>query len=395
MQVDSAYGNLVSSHHQAIDDVMSEESETSPVAAKSPAPAQDGYRANSPAPAQDGIPAANSFPPPKVNPATSTTLPAPPPTSTSTITAPSTSTTTATVTTSANATKNDDTQVNTADVGKDADDQMLVFHSLGSHEARQQHSPRSVSPPMITQSVRPLMGKDWRQQYLRREQAANCSLTGIDGIFESQGGGLSNFRLKVFASTEDSKADKPSFILWFVDTGGGELPEGLHQDQLEWLRRESAALDKQYGSVPGALYMHIPLAEFAYTGPPSSICKGSSDDQVTPLPNGLKLLPLLQDMHINWIFAGHNHGNDWCCKIQESSHAPGEKAVAENIQLCYGHHSGFGGYSSPSIAQTGARIFEFNPQMARKFLLHQANGSGAHSYVRLRYGGVVDDVNAM
>lgn len=231
----------------------------------------------------------------------------------------------------------------------------------------------------------------WRDKYLEHELASSLSHTAEDGYFGSSGGGMSNYRLLVFNSDDDAKADRPSFVLWFLDTGGGGFSEGLHNDQLEWLSEQSAALEARYGPLPGALYAHVPLQEFADVEPrpgnPS--CEGISDDRVTPLQAGAHLFPLLSKMHIGWVFSGHNHGNDWCCRVRVASvdaNAPQPPLKQPDVQLCYGRHSGYGGYSTPGVHLRGARVFEIHPAIAKRFLLGQASDEGMESWVRLEDG---------
>lgn len=233
----------------------------------------------------------------------------------------------------------------------------------------------------------------WRSDYLKYERAEKLSHTGAEGIFPSAGGGLSNYHLKVFASKSDADVDKPSYLLWFLDSGGGNLAEGLHDDQLDWLSKESASMDAKYGPLPGALYAHIPLQEYAHTDPSSSVCKGISDDRVTPLKSGARLFPLLSKMHVDFVFAGHNHGNDWCCRVQAGAAsafaAPGGAAkpsAPHDVQLCYGRHSGYGGYSTGGMHLRGARVLEFRPAFAKSFLRGQASEIGAKTWVRLEDG---------
>jgi len=233
----------------------------------------------------------------------------------------------------------------------------------------------------------------WRSDYLKYERAEKLSHTGAEGIFPSAGGGLSNYHLKVFASKSDADVDKPSYLLWFLDSGGGNLAEGLHDDQLDWLSKESASMDAKYGPLPGALYAHIPLQEYAHTDPSSSVCKGISDDRVTPLKSGARLFPLLSKMHVDFVFAGHNHGNDWCCRVQAGAAsafaAPGGAAkpsAPHDVQLCYGRHSGYGGYSTGGMHLRGARVLEFRPAFAKSFLRGQASEIGAKTWVRFEDG---------
>jgi hypothetical protein len=158
-----------------------------------------------------------------------------------------------------------------------------------------------------------------RRMLLADDARRNLSETGAEGFFVSSSGGLSNYRLKVFASDADAAADLPSFILWFIDTGGGRLAEGLQPDLVQWLRQESGALQSRYGPLPGALYTHIPLAQYAHVDPGSEAagCSGQSAsytslsttrEEVTPLQDDVGLFGLLRDMHVGWVFSGHNHG---------------------------------------------------------------------------------------
>mmetsp|Transcript_31959 Transcript_31959/g.56438 ORF Transcript_31959/g.56438 Transcript_31959/m.56438 type:complete len:687 (-) Transcript_31959:64-2124(-) len=241
-------------------------------------------------------------------------------------------------------------------------------------------------------------------EYMAYERQHKLSRTAADGLFRSAHGGLGNYRLKLYASKEDVAADRPSFLLWFVDTGGGSFPDAIHADQLAWLTKESEELESKYGPLPGALYAHIPLPEYSHTAPAdpkSSVCSGVADDDVTALAGGLRLFPLLSHMHVGWVFAGHDHGNDWCCQLRSQTQpkplpsflASSEKSSAprksqEGVHLCYGRHSGYGGYSTPQMHLRGARVMEVDPGIARKFLLGQSSWSGVKSWVRLEDGSV-------
>jgi len=272
---------------------------------------------------------------------------------------------------------------------EDNSDQFTVLHALQPRAFL--HAGSQASPSdNLAGAVRngPAPGNGWREKYLQHEYASSLSRTGVDGMFESSGGGKSNYWLKIFDSSEDAKVDRPSFLLWFIDTGGGGLSEDLHADQLDWLSRESAAMEARYGPLPGALYAHIPLQEFGQVEPgqQSQSCTGVSDDLVTPVRAGASLFPLLSKMHISWVFSGHNHGNDWCCRVGLASSSAGAALKQPDIELCYGRHSGYGGYSTPGLHLRGARVFELHPDMAKRFLRGQGSDSGVQSWVRLEDG---------
>ena len=80
-------------------------------------------------------------------------------------------------------------------------------------------------------------------------------------------------------------------------------------------------------------------------GTPFATLVGNHDDQ----PYGLDTL-LWHDyanyaiaMGTRAVFVGHDHDNAWCCPYR-------------GMQLCYGQHSGYGGYHNPMESARGARI---------------------------------------
>ena len=76
------------------------------------------------------------------------------------------------------------------------------------------------------------------------------------------------------------------------------------------------------------------------------------------------------------VFVGHDHCNDFCCKWGSDAHP---------VDLCFGHHSGFGGYDCPADYGYGSRVIAFQEQ----------SGDGIQqqprlsTYVRMTNGSVV------
>eukprot|EP00873_Tetraselmis_striata_P021352 jgi/Tetstr1/441616/TSEL_029843.t1 len=144
----------------------------------------------------------------------------------------------------------------------------------------------------------------------------------------------------------------PVAVLWFLDTGGGSLPQALEEDQLTWLQSASVELAAAHGTLPGLAFLHIPLPEYRETVGPASggesqrwSCFGmAADGGVAPVhraPRGA--LAALAAAGTRAVTAGHNHGNDYCC------------TAAALPALCFGRHSGYGGYNHGW--ERGARAF--------------------------------------
>ena len=54
----------------------------------------------------------------------------------------------------------------------------------------------------------------------------------------------------------------PSFVMYFLDSGGGSYPELVYDDQIEWLKDTAAALHTKFQSLPAIAFFHIPTWEF-------------------------------------------------------------------------------------------------------------------------------------
>ena len=142
--------------------------------------------------------------------------------------------------------------------------------------------------------------------------------------------GVSNYRL-VFQTPQGPVA------LYFIDSGGGRIPEAIHQDQIDWLRRV-------HTDMPSIAFVHIPPFP---AGVYDAKCSGDPPlEGTSTLKNSDLLLTALAEIHTSAVFVGHDHGNEWCCD-------------SRGMKLCYGRHSGYGGYSINSKPR-GARVVDLH-----------------------------------
>ena len=143
--------------------------------------------------------------------------------------------------------------------------------------------------------------------------------------------GVSNYRL-IFEGPEASMA------MYFMDTGGGRVYQHVHPDQIQWLHEQGT-------SNASLAFMHIPPE--SYSGLyDSSICINNIAGQTPEQCSGsADLVDMLGRLGTLAVFVGHDHNNAWCCPYK-------------TMQLCYGQHSGFGGYSMKP--ERGARIINVN-----------------------------------
>ena len=185
--------------------------------------------------------------------------------------------------------------------------------------------------------------------------------------------------------------------IYLFDTGGGELPQKVEQNQIDWFHQKRQEMDIQ---VPAVAFQHIPTAEFDYhdgtggnenvensnndaTGttvisdnaltnsnvrqPSNTVkkhtetegsCHGYDGDYLTPLQDGDAgiVQALLDSRNVHFLAVGHDHGNDYCCPYYSSSNND------TKFHVCFGRHSGYGGYGH---WDRGVRVYELRLNVER------------------------------
>lgn len=142
--------------------------------------------------------------------------------------------------------------------------------------------------------------------------------------------GVSNYRLVL-------QSPNTSMALYFLDTGGGWIPMWVHGVQLKWLMG--------FAPMPSLAFMHIPPEGFGSVFSTPSDCFGPSPlEKSSSCPGSHGLLQTLSSIGTIGVFVGHDHGNTGCCR-------------SKSMLLCYGKHSGFGGYDF-NESERGARVID-------------------------------------
>jgi len=192
-----------------------------------------------------------------------------------------------------------------------------------------------------------------RHALLQFDMSHNLSRSCLGEM--GDGHSVSNYYLDVLDASEKVAVTR----LYFMDTGGGDYDEKIFPDQVNWFKNVSANT-----TMPSYAYFHIPLPAYAAAAQHPA-CVGMAQDGVTPVATDSGLFQALQDAGVVATFVGHDHGNDWCC--------PGADG---GPVLCFGRHSGYGGYGSWA---RGGRVLSIAP-------------GGAQSYVRMESGEILHNV---
>ncbi|KAN0045324.1 hypothetical protein ACTA71_005701 [Dictyostelium dimigraforme] len=175
--------------------------------------------------------------------------------------------------------------------------------------------------------------------------------------------GVSNYNLNIYGHNND----RTLAILWLFDSGDGENDCNNHQiinnnfkkrgfgnqykcntyitkEQIEWYENET--LKYQFGDEKLPLwegaFFHIPLQEYMLVWN-YGVCFGFNNDSIACQKTNSGLFNKFVEIgRIRMISVGHNHGNDFCSNF-------------DNIKMCFGRHSGYGGYGT---WERGARVIE-------------------------------------
>ncbi|EMC91078.1 hypothetical protein BAUCODRAFT_80486 [Baudoinia panamericana UAMH 10762] len=244
----------------------------------------------------------------------------------------------------------------------------------------------------VDEIVAPLVnrGLTWASTYGNHDSAYNLSRSAIlerehrwpnartqQMVFDTNAG-VSNYYLPVYPS---GSSTTPSLILWFFDSRGGFLyqkldssgnevgqPDWVDQSVVDWFKATNTNLTKQYGNaIPSLAFVHIPTNasqaaqteaginpnyqpgindDYILAGQAQGWCADGSNDasctyggQDVPFMEALVSTPGLMA-----VFSGHDHGDSWCYKWD--TQLPGMSVKGNGLNLCFGQHTGYGGYGN-------------------------------------------------
>ncbi|KAK1072966.1 hypothetical protein LTR12_001542 [Friedmanniomyces endolithicus] len=249
----------------------------------------------------------------------------------------------------------------------------------------------------IDQIVAPLLarGLTWASTYGNHDSQYNLSRHAIlarehrwprhartQQMVHGPDAGVSNYYLPVYPSTGNT--DEPCLLLWFFDSRGGfhfqqrnassgahiGQPDWVDQSVVTWFETTNAALLSKHNrsSIPSLAFVHIPTnaSQAAQMGPGIDPRRqpGINDDA----PNlaqqaqgwcedgsngpecvyGGQDVPFMRALAstkgLMAVFSGHDHGDTWCYKWDEV--LPGMEVRGDGVNLCFGQHSGYGGYGN-------------------------------------------------
>lgn len=280
----------------------------------------------------------------------------------------------------------------------------------------------------VDQIVAPLVKRKltWGSTYGNHDQTRTINGAGIqkrEQMFPGartvpmvSGGekpGTSNYYLPVYdpdcptGKDSNGKSCTPELLLWFFDSRAGLYSDGRFRGNwvdstvVKWFTETSASLAKKFGKIPALAFVHIPThASYAiqqknginkYKQPgineekvmqqgagwcpdndPAKTCEYGNQD--LPFMKALVSTPGLIG-----VFSGHDHGLSWCYKWD--SRVSGMDFAGSGINLCFGQHTGYGGYGNWI---RGARQLSLTRDGVKK--------GKVRTHIRLESGEVVGEV---
>ncbi|KAI9172358.1 putative inactive purple acid phosphatase [Paramyrothecium foliicola] len=286
------------------------------------------------------------------------------------------------------------------------------------------------STAVVDQMVEPMVsrGLPWASTYGNHDSQYDLSPEAIlerEHMFPgartrrmvwSREAGVTNYYLPVYAPECADCSCAPELILWFFDSRGGfyfqeRNGDGSHVGRpnwvdfsvVNWFRETNAKLVAKHGkAIPSLAFVHIPTHAsrvFQETGVHPNRQPGINDDN--PLADqaqgwcpdgrndgscqyGGQDIPFMQALTetpgLMGLFSGHDHGDTWCYKWDAL--LPGMTVAGNGVNLCFGQHSGYGGYGNWIRGAREVRV----SREALKDLAFQ-------SWIRLESGDVVGDVS--
>jgi hypothetical protein len=237
-------------------------------------------------------------------------------------------------------------------------------------------------------------------------------------MVQGENAGTTNYYLPVYpAGCVDKCKCKPELILWFFDSRGGYYfqkrdkkgrpvhhPNWVDDSVVKWFEETNAKLQSKYKTViPSLGFVHIPLyamVKLQDSGVDPNRQPGINDENASPQAQGwcvdgtrdwdsnckygLQDVPLMQAIAktkgIMGLFSGHDHANSWCHKW--SGKLPDMTVEGNGINLCFGQHTGYGGYGNWI---RGSRELFITRENLKNLVVD--------SHIRLESGDVVGDIS--
>ncbi|PFH60363.1 hypothetical protein XA68_11065 [Ophiocordyceps unilateralis] len=287
---------------------------------------------------------------------------------------------------------------------------------------------------VIDMLVGPLLKRDlpWASTYGNHDRDFNLSAADIltheqrwpnartKNMVSGRDVGVSNYYLPVYDPGCCEPECVPELLLWFFDSRGGfhfqeRREDGSRRPQpgwvdtavVEWFQQAQANLRQRHGRVlPSLAFVHIPTyaslalqTENGQNSIDSHHHPGINDDY--PLaaqaqgwcPDGRNdascgygsqdvpfMKAVAETPGLIGLFSGHDHGNSWCSRWDHL--VPGMTVTGKGLNLCFGQHSGYGGYGN---WKRGGRQLRVSRDRLR-------NASEAETWIRLESGGFVGSV---
>lgn len=258
-----------------------------------------------------------------------------------------------------------------------------------------------------------------RYDILAREQRwPNCRSRNM---VAGRNAGVSNYYLPVYSPDCNTCGCKPELLLWFFDSRGGFFyqerkadgsrngqPDWVDSSVVDWFQKTNARITARFGSViPSLAFVHIPTyasmaiqMEHGKTSIDPNKEPGINDDYpLAPQAQGWcadgrndgtctyggQDIPFMQAIATTpgliGLFSGHDHGATWCYKWDRL--VTGMTVKGNGINLCFGQHTGYGGYGNWI---RGARQVRVSRDTLK-------NKWEADTWIRLESGGVVGSVS--
>lgn len=215
----------------------------------------------------------------------------------------------------------------------------------------------------------------------QREKALWPSLSHTLDSVHGNASGVSNYYVPIWPSRQGYGQNAPAMLLWMFDSKGGkafrqldangnqiQLPGTVDQSVTDWFTTNRDRINQKYGrTIPSLAFVHIPTyasgaAQQTGNGINNRTAPGINDDCCPAATqdndsDGVNFMnALLGTAGLIAVFSGHDHGNDWCYKW--NSKLAGMTITGNGLDICFGRHTGYGGYGSWTRGSRQIRVSE-------------------------------------